>query len=65
LKTACGFEYKVRQNRNGFAGYYVTKELKQRLNTAIHEAISRQRGAFNGGDIAASLKRADQLGFPN
>jgi hypothetical protein len=37
----------------------VTKELKDKLNQAIHEAITRQRGAFSGGDIAASVKRAD------
>jgi len=37
----------------------MTKDLKARLNRAIQESIGRQRGAFTGGDVAASLKRAD------
>ena len=37
----------------------MTGELKARLCKAVQEAISRQRGAFTGLEVAAALKRRD------
>jgi hypothetical protein len=37
----------------------MTADLQERLNVAIHKAVSRHRGAFTGSEIAEAIVKSD------